>query len=221
MAVGVSRAMLRELQHWYGLGSGAVVYNARRHGAYAPAADKAQFVLSTGRVWDAAKNVSTLDAAAGLIQWPVYVAGEAQHPEGGRRSLQKARAIGRLSGADLRPWFAHAAIYALPALYEPFGLSVLEAALSGCALVLGDIPTLRELWGEAALYVPPTDHEALALCVNALIAKPAIRQEFSRRARARASSFTTDRMVSGYLNVYAQARSRRGMAQQEGTSCVS
>ncbi len=32
----------------------------------------------------------------------------------------------------------------LPARYEPFGLSVLEAALSGCALVLGDIPSLRE-----------------------------------------------------------------------------
>ena len=34
----------------------------------------------------------------------------------------------------------------LPARYEPFGLSILEAALSGCALVLGDLPSLRELW---------------------------------------------------------------------------
>ena len=48
-------------------------------------------------------------------------------------------------------------IYALPARYEPFGLSVLEAALSGCALVLGDIPSLREIWDGAALFVDPDD----------------------------------------------------------------
>ena len=39
------------------------------------------------------------------------------------------------------------------ALYEPFGLAVLEAAQAGCALVLSDIPTFRELWDGAALFV--------------------------------------------------------------------
>ena len=53
------------------------------------------------------------------------------------------------------------AIYASPARYEPFGLGVLEAALSSCALVLGDSPTLREPWSDAALFVPPDDHDAL------------------------------------------------------------
>jgi glycogen(starch) synthase len=48
----------------------------------------------------------------------------------------------------------------LPARYEPFGLSVLEAALSGCALVLGDIASLREVWGGAACYVRPGDSRA-------------------------------------------------------------
>ena len=63
--------------------------------------------------------------------------------------------LGRLSAGELADWYARAAIYALPARYEPFGLSALEAALSGCALVLGDIPSLREIWGDAALFVPP------------------------------------------------------------------
>ena len=44
-----------------------------------------------------------------------------------------------------------AAIFARPARYEPFGLAILEAAQAGCALVLGDIPSLRELWADAAL----------------------------------------------------------------------
>jgi glycogen synthase len=220
MVVGVSRAMLRELQRWYGLASGAAVYNGHRRGDYAPARHKEDFVLSTGRLWDAAKNMSTLDAAAESIHWPVYVAGEAQHPEGGCCTLRNVHAIGRLPGEDLRPWFGKAGIYALPALYEPFGLSVLEAALSGCALVLGDIPSLREIWGKAAVYVPPSDREALALCVNSLIAKTSVRDELGRRARARALSFSTDRMAEGYLRVYTQTRARHG-GKGVGSSCVS
>jgi glycosyltransferase involved in cell wall biosynthesis len=221
MVVGVSRSMLRELQHWHGLTSGAVVYNGRCAGAYEPAGHKEDIVLSTGRVWDAAKNIATLDAAAAVIRWPVYVAGEAQHPEGGRRTLQCAIPLGKLSTEDLRPWFARAAVYALPALYEPFGLSVLEAALSGCALVLGDIPSLREIWGEAAMFVPPSDHEALALCVNSLVAKQALRDELGRKARTRALSFTPERMAKEYLGVYSQARARYGATRKVRTSCVS
>jgi glycosyltransferase involved in cell wall biosynthesis len=178
-------------------------------------------VLSTGRLWDAAKNMSSLEAAAKLMRWPVYVAGDAQHPDGGRRTLDSVHTIGRLASEELQPWFAHAGIYALPALYEPFGLSVLEAALSGCPLVLGDIPSLREIWGEAAVYVPPSDHEALALCVNCLTVKQGAREELGRRARARALSFTMDRMIEGYLRVYTQARARYGASKGVGSSCVS
>jgi glycogen synthase len=221
MVVGVSRVMLRELQGWYSVASGAVVYNGRAAGAYEPARHKDEIVLSTGRVWDAAKNIAALDAAAAIIRWPVYVAGEAQHPEGGRRTLRRAFPVGKLSAEDLRPWFARAAVYALPALYEPFGLSVLEAALSGCALVLGDIPSLREIWGDAAVFVPPSDHEALALCVNSLIAKRALRDELGRKARTRALTFTPERMVNGYLGVYSQARTRYGAAKEIRTKCVS
>jgi glycogen synthase len=220
MVVGVSRSMLRELQHWYGIASGAVIYNGHRSGAYGPAA-KEPVVLSSGRLWDAAKNMTTLDAAAPMMRWPVYVAGEAQHPDGGKPALQHLCPLGRLSSEELRRCFSRAAIYASPAFYEPFGLAILEAALSGCALVLGDIPSLREIWGEAAVYVPPSDPEALALSVNALIANQQFREEMGRRARGRALGFTTDRMTQAYLNVYTQARARHSSSREVGSSCVS
>jgi glycogen synthase len=219
--VAVSRTMLRELEQWYGLfGTRVVVYNGHRPGSYSPGV-KEDFVLSTGRVWDQAKNMAALDAAAGLIRWPVYVAGEAQHPEGGRRSMGHATPIGQLAPADLRQWFSCARVYALPALYEPFGLSVLEAALSGCALVLGDIPSLREIWCDAAVFVPPSDHEALAAAINLIIGRPDIGDDLGRRARARAIMFTTDRMAKGYLGVYPEARARYRAAKEAITACVS
>lgn len=221
MVVGVSRSMLRELERWYGgIRASCVIYNGQRPGAYEPGT-KENFVFSTGRVWDAAKNIEALDLAAPLARWPIYVAGEAQHPDGGRRSLRNVFPLGTLSGQDIRPWFARAGIYALPAVYEPFGLSVLEAALSGCALVIGDIPSLREIWGDTALFVPPSDHEALALSINLLAANRRIRKTFGTRARERARNFTIDRMVHSYLGVYPQVRARFRAAKEERTSCVS
>ena len=219
--VAVSRTMLRELEHWYGLfGTRCVVYNGHRSGQYA-AGIKENFVLSTGRVWDQAKNITTLDVAAKAIRWPVYVAGETQHPQGGRPAIRNAYAIGQLASADLAGYFARAQIYTLPALYEPFGLSILEAALSGCALVLGDIPSLREIWGDAAVFVPPSDHEALAIAVNSLIARRATCDQLARRAWERGRTLTAHRMVQGYLGVYPQARTRYIAAKEARTSCVS
>jgi glycosyltransferase involved in cell wall biosynthesis len=96
-----------------------------------------------------------------------------------------------------------AGIYALPARYEPFGLSVLEAALAGCALVLGDIPSLREVWGESALYVAPDDHDALAHGLQRLIEDEALRERCAAAARARALTYTPQRMAAGYMEVYS------------------
>jgi glycosyltransferase involved in cell wall biosynthesis len=112
--------------------------------------------------------------------------------------------LGQLSQAEIRDWLARASIFVLPARYEPFGLAALEAGLAGCALVLGDIPSLREVWGEAALFVPPEQPAALAAALHALTRDAPRRESFAQRARARALQFTTERMVQGYLRLYTQ-----------------
>src|SRR5690606_3875973 len=119
------------------------------------------FVLTAGRLWDRAKNVAALDAVAPSLPWPVLVAGDDSGPDGQAEIGRNLRPLGLLAPAELAQWMGRAAVFALPARYEPFGLAVLEAALSGCALVLGDIPTFRELWDDTALFVPPDDHAAL------------------------------------------------------------
>jgi glycosyltransferase involved in cell wall biosynthesis len=91
----------------------------------------------------------------------------------------------------------------LPARYEPFGLSVLEAGLARCALVLADIPSLREVWGDAASYVPADDHAGLRECLKKLIADDDLRARLADKARARALSFTPQRMARGYLAAYS------------------
>jgi glycosyltransferase involved in cell wall biosynthesis len=97
---------------------------------------------------------------------------------------------------------ARASIYALPAFYEPFGLSVLEAALSGCALVLGAIPSLRELWAGCAEFVDPTDRGSLAAALRRLIDDEQLRARLARVAFSRATALSAARMTEEYLRAY-------------------
>jgi glycosyltransferase involved in cell wall biosynthesis len=76
--------------------------------------------------------------------------------------------------------------------------------------VLGDIPTLRELWGDAAVFVDPRSDEALAAALQELIANPDRRAELSRRAALRARNYRADRMVNGYRDLYRRLRERAG-----------
>jgi glycosyltransferase involved in cell wall biosynthesis len=204
-----SRAMAVALIRHYGPQPPVVpIYNGRDPSAAAPAA-KGDFVFAAGRVWDEAKNLAQLAAVAPAIRWPIFVAGD------GSQQLAGINALGRLSPATLGHWYGHASIFVLPARYEPFGLAAVEAGLAGCALVLGDIPSLREVWDDAALFVHPDDTKGLAAALSALIEQQTLRQRMARLARARATRYSAAAMAGAYLAVYQRlaatpgARSRR------------
>lgn len=204
--VAPTQAMLDALTAHYGPFPASalmrVVPNGRDASLFTPAT-KQPFVFCAGRLWDDAKNVRALDAAADGLPWPVRVAGDTAHGAGQEARAENAWLLGRLSPAETAAQMAAASVYALPARYEPFGLSALEAGLSGCALVLGDIPSLREVWGDAALFVPPDDPAALRAALCHLIADDALRGKLSARAEARAQTYTLARMADGYLAAYA------------------
>jgi glycogen synthase len=159
-------------------------------------------VLASGRLWDEAKNVAALAAAAPGLPWPVEVAGDLEHPDGGVAAYTNLRLLGPLPPAEMARRFGTAAIYAAPARYEPFGLAILEAAAAGCALVLGDIASLRENWDGAALFVAPDRPADLRAAIAGLIAAPEERSRLAAVARRRARSFTLHRMAQAYAALY-------------------
>ncbi len=200
--VAPTGALLHSLEGLYGrLPHASVIWNGRCPQRYRPGI-KGSFIFSAGRLWDEAKNLRALTAVAADLQWPVIAAGEWRHPNGGGELPAPVEYLGTLSAAEMTGWLSRAPIYALPALYEPFGLSVLEAALSGCALVLGDIPSLRELWDGAALFVPPDDHSRLRIALQALIDDQTLRLALSRAARERSYRYGAERMTAAYLSLY-------------------
>jgi glycosyltransferase involved in cell wall biosynthesis len=285
LVVAPSTCALTDVIHHYGpLRKTEVVPNGReisfRHVAKEP------FIFSSGRLWDEAKNISTLAGIAGDLAWPVHVAGDTDEPgkrnAGGKFSdcsatgLTESRAVsphpgplppgegdaapsvgfepnasvaerteehfslspreragvrgkgtqidcsasasdqglsgpflnvrllGRLNASQMAEQFERASIFCLPVRYEPFGLSALEAALAGCVLVLGDIPSQREIWRDAAVFVPPNDADALRTALQQLIADASRRRELAERAHDRALEFTTLRMASSYLALYSE-----------------
>ena len=200
-----TQAMLDALFDCYRYrGEWLVLPNARSPRRFAPA-EKVPVVFAAGRLWDEAKNLTALETVAPSLPWPVRVAGPVEHPDGGIRATRGVELLGWLTAERLAEELGRAAIYALPARYEPFGLSVLEAALSGCALVLGDIPSLRELWDRAALFVPPHDTDALRAALTALMTDDGRRARLAAASTERARDFTPERMAAAYADAYARA----------------
>jgi glycogen synthase len=180
-----------------------IIWNGGSSERFVTAA-KEELVFGAGRLWDEAKNITALQKAAPHLSWPVVVAGHWHRPEGGGRRPAGIRCLGPLSAPEMAGWLRRAAIYALPARYEPFGLSILEAALAGCALVLGDIPTLRELWQGAALFVSPDDHRQLLAVLRKLTADGRLREDWGQAARTKACLYNSERMTRAYLGMYGE-----------------
>jgi glycogen(starch) synthase len=215
LVVAPTSARLAALEEHYGpLAHSRVIPHGRDGRLFRPT-PKEEMVFAAGRLWDEAQNLAALDRVAPQIPWPIYVAGESQQPDGSEIRPHTTRLLGRLSPRASAAWLGRAAIYALPARYEPFGIAALEAALAGCVLVLGDIPSLREVWRNRAVFVAPDDPEALRTALLSLIENPERRAALAAAGRARALELTPERMLDGYLAAYGELLASREEAREE------
>lgn len=168
-------------------------------------------VLTAGRLWDEGKNIRLLDEAAGRIAVPFRAAGPLVAPHGARIDLDALLPLGLLDSATLADHLGSRPVFVSAALYEPFGLAVLEAAIAGCALILSDIPTFRELWDGAAIFIDPRDAQGFASAIEEMVEDCATRAEMGLRAQRRAGLYTPAAMA-GHMAAHYQATERRAAA---------
>ena len=188
-----------------------VVHNGRRAAGVA-GETLADHVFTAGRLWDRGKDVATLDRAAARLNVPVLAAGPLTGPNGEGVALADARALGSLSAEEIAERLAERPVFVSAARYEPFGLAVLEAAQAGCALVLSDIPTFRELWDGAVTFVAPGDDAGFAEAITAVLGDEDERLAAGERARQRAARFTPEAMAAGMAAIYGDALGGRAAA---------
>jgi glycosyltransferase involved in cell wall biosynthesis len=202
--IAPSRSFAGDIEKLYGQG---VVVSAVPNGrcpAQLPPVPKEQRIFTAGRLWDEGKNVAAIDCVAGRLDRPIFAAGPVDGPNGARADFKSLCLLGSLDAAEMAECYRCTSIFVSTSRYEPFGLTVLEAAQAGAALVLSDIPTFRELWDGAASFVPLDDDDVLAATLERLASDPATCEAWGGQARNRAQDYTVERMIEGTLAVYAQ-----------------
>ena len=209
--VAPSAAYAAIVERHYRLGKPALaIHNGRSAvGGHDVPAELPDVALTVGRLWDGVKNAALLDKAAARLPIPFLAAGASKGPHGETIRLDHLRELGHLSGDQIAAHLAKRPIFVSAASFEPFGLAVLEAAQAGCALVLADIPTFRELWDGAASFVPLDGALDGGWCqaIEALVHDTPRRAALGEAARSRAARYTpdatADRMLALYRDVIA------------------
>lgn len=166
---------------------------------------RGKYAITAGRLWDEAKDVKMLQDVRSPFS--LRVAGERGATNAVNANPSSIEYLGKLSEAELFREFRRSAIYICTSRYEPFGLAPLEAALCGCAVVARDIASLREVWGDGAMYF--VDAESLTKLLVKLEDTDLLAQAQGRSA-ARARHFTREKMVEKYLALYADVLTRKG-----------
>ncbi|STY29833.1 CapM protein, capsular polysaccharide biosynthesis [Legionella wadsworthii] len=209
--VAPSKSILKEAQKIYGKSEfSKVIYNGSDQDRLIKLEEKEHFILTAGRIWDEAKNISILFEITEEIDWPIYIAGNHVNPSTGTIKIPKnIHFLGQLSHKELNKYMQKASIFVMPARYEPFGLAILEAAKTGCALALGQIDSLQEIWQNAALYFNPNDKGQIIETLQRLIKDTELRQKMSVSSFLNAKNFTVEKMADEYINLYKSLLQQR------------
>lgn len=204
MVIAPTAATVVDLQRHFGpLADARVIRRSASYLNLGPVRKRAM-VVAVGSTGDEAANLGALQRVASHVDSPIYIAGDLgnhRHPH-----THGINFLGRLSPAALGAWYSRSAIFAAPSRYDSTGEAVRQAAAAGCALVLGDIPTLREQWNEAAIFVSPTDSKALAAAIRLLETDEEMCKALGAKAEARAKELSPATMTCEYLFAYQDLR---------------
>jgi len=109
-----------------------------------------------------------------------------------------------------------AAIALAPSVWrEPFGRTCLEAHAGGAAVVSSGSGGLREISGEAALYLPAVEPAQIAAAVETLIEDEALRGRLATEGRARVERLFDVRRVAAELDDFCAATVERARRSGE------
>lgn len=172
------------------------------------------FVLSVG-VWRQYKNIPALARSFDIIKerynidCQLVFAGKIDpfYPEIQEAALRiknsgDIRALGFVPDEDLSTLYRNAKLFVLPSLTEGFGLIGIEAQSAGLAVAASDIPVLREVLGNGAVFFNPKDEQDMAEKIAGLWNDGAARQSLIASGSENIKRFDWKKAAKETLNVY-------------------
>ncbi len=103
---------------------------------------------------------------------------------------------------ELYSLYERARAFVYPSMFEGFGMPVLEAMAAGIPVACSDIPPLREVAGDAALYFDPLNEDAIAASIERVMSDPHLRDRLAQAGRERARPFTWERCAEQTRQVF-------------------
>jgi glycosyltransferase involved in cell wall biosynthesis len=114
----------------------------------------------------------------------------------------RVRHVGHVNAATVRGLYRLARAVAYPTAYEGFGIPPIEAMAQGTPVVASDIPVLREVIGNAALFVDHREPTQLAAAIAELLDESPERDRVVRDGTARARLYEADRGAERHMAEY-------------------
>lgn len=113
---------------------------------------------------------------------------------------------GRVPDELLPALYWQAEVFVLPALYEGFGMPILEAMACGCPVVTSNVSSMPEVAGEAAVLVDPKSEESIASGIRNAVGR---REELVHKGVERVRNFSWEKCARETLEVLLGAPSTR------------
>lgn len=150
---------------------------------YQPDTDREKYIIAVSSM-DPRKNFVRLVKAFEKIEdksVKLYIIGMSfkafNTPDQQKLISENVYLPGYIADDTLQKMYQNAELSVYPSLYEGFGLPPLESMTYGCPVINSDIPALREVSEDAALYVDPFDVEDITAKINQLLKDESLKQE--------------------------------------------
>lgn len=103
------------------------------------------------------------------------------------------RVVGYVSEEEKQFLLRNATAFVFPSLWEGFGLPILEAMSVGTPVITSRSSALMEVGGDAVLTINPHQKKSLAVAIEQMLTRAALRKKYSERGIARAKEFTWEK----------------------------
>lgn len=112
--------------------------------------------------------------------------------------------LGYVEENDLSALYSLANVYCQPSYYEGFGLQILEAFACGVPVVAGNVSSMPEVAGDAAVLVNPYSVDNIAEGIVKIINNEQMKKELINRGYERAKKFSWEKTVQETIKVYEE-----------------
>jgi len=161
---------------------------------------------NVGRLTEQKGQQFLIEAVSGMRNVAVVIAGDG-HLAGKLKQQAEYNGVSCIFTGTLQPekipvFLKSPDLFCFPSLWEGLGVALIEAMAAGLPIIASDLPPLREVLGEAGMLVRPGDPAAIRRALEALLADPAVRENYATRAKERSSLFSIQRTIQAYEELF-------------------